>query len=113
MLKRIGISTRAFEKSNSFVSWVDGRPILITRFNGDYYAMNAICAHRGCVLLTSAEERTATCPAHGAKYDVITGAMLEKPQVSPEAPCEYSESRTPLETYKVTETAEGSLEIDF
>ena len=113
MHKRVGISSRAFEGRNAYVSWVDGRPILVTKYNGSYYAMNAICAHRGCVLLTEVEGNIATCAAHGAKYDVTTGALIEKPQVHPDAPCEYSESKTPLETYRIRETTEGSLEVDL
>ena len=113
MIRRVGVSTRAFEELNSLVSWVDGKAILITKYNGNYYAMNAVCAHRGCVLLTSAEGSVATCAAHGAKYDVTTGAMIEKPLVKPDLPCEYTESKTPLETYKVIETPEGALEIEL
>lgn len=112
MLKRVGISTRAFERRNAFVSWVDGRPMLITKYNGSYYAINAVCAHMGCVLLTEAEGNIATCSAHGARYDVTTGGVIEKPQIKPDAPCEYSESKTPLETYKIRETPEGFLEVE-
>lgn len=113
MIRKIGVSTRAFDERNSLVSWVDGKPILIVKHEGKYHAMNAVCAHRGCVLLTSVEGSTATCLAHGAKYDITTGKMTEKARVHPEAPCEYSESETPLETYKIRETLEGTLEVNL
>lgn len=113
MFRRVGISTRAFETRSSLVSWVDGKPILITKHDGDYSAMNAVCAHVGCVLLTDIEDNTAICPAHGARYDVTSGSMIERPHVKPEAPCEYSESKTPLETYAVRRTPEGLLEVDI
>ena len=113
MTRRIGLSTKAFEKRSSYVSWVDGKPILIVKHAGTYYAMDAVCAHRGCVVLTDVEGFTVTCPAHGAVYDIRTGELNEKPQVHPEAPCEYSESKTPLATYWIRETPEGSLEIDL
>ena len=112
MLKKVGISGKAFERRNSLISWVDDKPILIAKYNGSYYAMHAVCAHMGCALLTEVEGKIAACPAHGARYDVTTGAMIDKPQVRPEAPCEYSDSKTPLETYKVRETSEGPLEIE-
>ncbi|MEM3186517.1 MAG: Rieske 2Fe-2S domain-containing protein [Conexivisphaerales archaeon] len=112
MFKRIGISSRAFERRNSLITWVDGKPILIAKHNANYYALNAVCAHMGCALLTDVNGNIAICPAHGAKYDITTGAMIEKPQVRPEVPCEYSELKIPLTTYKVRETPQGPLEID-
>lgn len=113
IIKRIGLSSKAFERRNSYVTWVDGKPILIAKYDGNYHAMNAVCAHMGCALLTDVEGNIATCPAHGARYDLTTGAMVEKPQVRPEVPCEYSESKTPLEIYRIRETPEGRLEIDI
>ena len=112
MLKKVGISNKAFERRNALVSWVDGMPILIAKYEGSYYALNAVCAHMGCVLLTGVEGNTATCPAHGAKYDVTSGRMIERPQIKPDALCEYSESKTSLETYRIRETPEGFLEVE-
>ncbi len=62
--------------------------------------------------MTDVNVYVATCPAHQAKYDVRTGEMMEKPQVRPDAPCEYAEVRIPLPTYRVRVTQDGFLEID-
>ncbi len=94
------------------ITWVDNKPILIVKHGDEYYGMLAICAHMGCALLTDVNGYVATCPAHGAKYDVRTGEMIEKPQVRPEARCEYADVKAPLPTYRVRVTQDGFLEVD-
>ncbi|WP_069807542.1 Rieske (2Fe-2S) protein [Vulcanisaeta thermophila] len=112
MWKRVTILVKVFDRRNSVITWVDNKPILIVKYGNEYYGMHAICAHMGCALLTDVEGYVATCPAHGAKYDVRTGEMIEKPQVRPEAPCEYEKLSVPLKTYKVRVTQDGFLEVD-
>ena len=86
--------------------------MLIARVDGKLYAMDAVCAHMGCALLTEAKDHTSVCPAHEARYDVRTGALVEPAKIKPEIPCEMEELRIPLRTYPVTER-EGLLEIDL
>ncbi len=109
---RVNILVKVFEKRNSIIVWANNKPILIVKYGDKLYGMDAICAHMGCALLTDVEGYLAVCPAHGAKYDVRTGQMVEKPQVRPDAPCEYSNVKAPLPTYKVRVTPEVLLEID-
>ncbi len=110
--RTISIRVDIFNRRRSILSWVDGRPVLITRVDGSLYAMNAICSHLGCALLTEVDGHVATCPAHEAKWDIRTGELLTPPKVRPEVKCEYSESRIPLETYRVREK-DGLIEIDL
>ena len=108
---RVAISLRLFEHRSSVLTWVAGRPVLIARVEGKLYAMDAVCAHMGCALLTEAQGPTSVCPAHEARYDVRTGALLESPKIKPEIPCEMEELRIPLRTYPVAER-DGLLEVD-
>ena len=109
---RVSISTRLFERRSSVVTWVNRRPILVARVDGRIYALDAVCAHMGCALLSHTEGPAAICPAHEARYDVRTGALLEAPKVKPEIPCEEEHLSIPLRTYPVTER-DGLLEIDI
>ncbi|GAB6945556.1 Rieske (2Fe-2S) protein [Vulcanisaeta sp. JCM 14467] len=112
MWRRVSILVKVFERRNSVITWVDGKPILIVKYGDNYYGMHAVCAHMGCALLTDVNGYIATCPAHLAKYDVRTGEMIEKPQVRPDTPCEYADIKTPLPTYRVRVTQDGFLEVD-
>ena len=86
--------------------------MLIARVDGKLYAMDAVCAHMGCALLTEAKDHTSVCPAHEARYDVRTGALVEPARIKPEIPCEMEELRIPLRTYPVVER-DGLLEVDL
>lgn len=108
---KIRIHSQVFEKRNSLLVWYNSRPILIVKEANNYYAMDAVCAHMGCALLSEVEGTVAVCPAHGAKYDVKTGELIEKPKVKPEVPCEFENIKIPLKTYKVSVAPDGLLEI--
>lgn len=112
VLRRVSISTRLFDHRSSVLTWVGGRPVLVARVDGRLYAMDAICAHMGCALLSQAEGPIAVCPAHEARYDVRTGLLIEPPKIKPEIPCEEEELRIPLRTYRVVER-EGIFEVDI
>ncbi len=110
--QKIGISIKIFESTNHYITWISSRPILVTKYDGNYYAMDAICGHMGCALLERVSGKIAECPAHGAKYDVTTGEKVGEPRVKPESGCEYEKIGTPLKTYKIRET-NGFLEVDI
>ncbi|MGC8505786.1 MAG: Rieske (2Fe-2S) protein [Thermoplasmata archaeon] len=110
--RKVSISTRIFEKTNSVIAWVSGTPVLLVRYNDKYYAMNPVCSHMGCALIDYVEGREAVCPAHGARFDVTTGDLLAEAKIKPEMKCEYSDSRNPLKTYNVREN-KGFLEVDL
>jgi nitrite reductase/ring-hydroxylating ferredoxin subunit len=58
-----------------------GKEIVVTKFNGNYYAMDNICTHAGAELhegeLNNSE---LICPWHGAKWDIKTGSLISFPQ---------------------------------
>jgi nitrite reductase/ring-hydroxylating ferredoxin subunit len=58
-----------------------GKEIVLTKVDGNYYAIDNICSHAGAELhegdLNSSE---LTCPWHGAKWDIKTGGLISFPQ---------------------------------
>ena len=61
---------------------IKGKPILLTRVDGQVYAVSNLCPHAGCKfeggILTS---YIVMCPCHGWKFDVRNGQYQEIPQV--------------------------------
>jgi len=111
-MSKVRIHIHSFEGRNSMIIWLGGRPVLVVRDGDRFYGMDAVCAHMGCALLSEARGTIAICPAHGAKYDVRTGQMVEPPQIKPEVPCEQEEIRVPLRTYRVTVGPDGLLDVE-
>jgi nitrite reductase/ring-hydroxylating ferredoxin subunit len=55
---------------------VDGRSIALFRVNDEYYALANVCLHRGGPLGEGdLSGSVVTCPWHGWKFDVRTGAF--------------------------------------
>ncbi len=54
----------------------DGKEILVTNIDGDYYAMDDTCTHAGASLADGKLEGSVlTCDWHGAKFDCRTGKL--------------------------------------
>jgi len=61
---------------------IDGRMIALFSVEGSFYAMDNTCLHRGGPLGEGyLEAKIVTCPWHGWRFDVTTGAS----EVNPEA----------------------------
>jgi 3-phenylpropionate/trans-cinnamate dioxygenase ferredoxin subunit len=61
---------------------VNGKEILLTNYDGKYYAMNLKCTHMGGNLSKGKlEGKIVTCPRHGAKFDVTTGECISGPKM--------------------------------
>ena len=59
---------------------VNGEPVALYNADGKFYATSNTCLHRGGPLREGfLEGRTITCPWHGWKYDVTTGANINMP----------------------------------
>ena len=59
---------------------VEGKQITVFNVDGNYYALDDNCIHRGGPLgQGNLEENTITCPWHAWKFDVITGTCLTNP----------------------------------
>ncbi len=52
--------------------------ILLANVDGNFYAMDAVCAHHGGYLpIGKLEKNIVTCPVHGSEYDVTTGKLVK------------------------------------
>lgn len=79
---------------------VDGRTIALFRIKDGYYAMANNCLHRGGPLGEgNLAGEVVTCPWHGWKFDVRTGAFTVIPTLK-------------VATYKVTER-DGSVMVEI
>ncbi len=59
---------------------MDGEKIALFKVGGAFYALSDTCTHRGGPLSEGDVEGTeVTCPWHGAKFDLRTGAVLGPP----------------------------------
>ena len=66
---------------------VNDRDILLTNYDGKYYAINLKCTHRGGDLSKGKlEGKIVTCPLHGSKFDVTTGECISGPGLGPFKP---------------------------
>ena len=63
---------------------VGGRTIAIANVDGDYYAIDATCTHRGGPLAEGElSGAVLTCPWHGGQFDVRTGDVVQFPPPEP------------------------------
>jgi nitrite reductase/ring-hydroxylating ferredoxin subunit len=58
---------------------VAGRELLLAHVDGKFYAMLRTCTHMGWNLCEGRlDGKVVTCPRHGARFDVTTGAAVGK-----------------------------------
>jgi nitrite reductase/ring-hydroxylating ferredoxin subunit len=58
-----------------------GKEIVVTKLDGNYYAMDNVCSHAGADLHEGElSNNELTCPWHGAKWDIKTGNLISFPQ---------------------------------
>ena len=56
----------------------NGKDILVANVDGNYFAMDDICTHKGASLSEGTlEKSTVTCPWHGSTWDCKTGKLME------------------------------------
>jgi len=61
----------------------DGRDVALFNVEGTIHALENACRHAGAALAGGKLcGRVVTCPAHGWKYDVTTGALVVAPTLS-------------------------------
>ena len=59
---------------------VQGKEIALFNLEGKYYAIDNTCTHRGGPLAEGElEGDEVTCPWHGAKFKITSGAVLSPP----------------------------------
>jgi 3-phenylpropionate/trans-cinnamate dioxygenase ferredoxin subunit len=63
---------------------LDEEPVVVCNVDGSFYAFQDMCSHQE-LPLDGGElcGKTLTCPWHGAKFDVATGAAVAMPAVAP------------------------------
>src|SRR5688500_10566728 len=63
---------------------VDDLPALLIRIGDDYYCIADTCTHDGQAMTNGPLEGCViTCPRHGARFDIRTGAALCMPATEP------------------------------
>ncbi len=56
----------------------NGKDILVANVDGNYFAMDDLCTHKGASLSEGTlEKSTVTCPWHGSTWDCKTGKLME------------------------------------
>ena len=62
---------------------VEGKHILIIKYDGNYYAMGGKCPYMsGDLSKGTIEGKIVTCPKHGSKFDVTTGECIAGPKIA-------------------------------
>ena len=73
-------ATDELEDQQAKLVEVEGQKIALFRVDGAFYALSDTCTHRGGPLSEgTVEGAEVTCPWHGAKFDIRTGAVLGPP----------------------------------
>lgn len=63
---------------------VAGTQVALANADGHVYAFDDTCTHRGCSLAGGElDGTTVTCPCHGGRFDVTSGAVLGGPPERP------------------------------
>jgi nitrite reductase/ring-hydroxylating ferredoxin subunit len=67
-----------------YVVDVAGAKVALTRIDGQLHAFDDTCTHTGCSLADGEVEGTiVTCPCHGSRFDVTSGAVVRGPARRP------------------------------
>jgi nitrite reductase/ring-hydroxylating ferredoxin subunit len=83
MLVRVGYA-KDVVKNEMRVFDVAGTKVSIASALGGLYAFDDTCTHKGCSLAKGKfDGTTVTCPCHGSRFDVTSGAVLRGPAQRP------------------------------
>jgi nitrite reductase/ring-hydroxylating ferredoxin subunit/uncharacterized membrane protein len=64
---------------------VGGTPVMLVRDGAGVLALHDRCSHRGCSLATGeVQDGVVTCPCHGSRFDLRSGAILRGPATAPQ-----------------------------
>lgn len=57
--------------------------VVVYNVDGSYFAVSNYCPHLGVAISRGPlDGQTITCPGHGYRFDVTTGACLDVPELS-------------------------------
>jgi nitrite reductase/ring-hydroxylating ferredoxin subunit len=64
---------------------VEGKALVVSNIGGKFSAIVERCTHRGCSLSKGRMEgEVVTCPCHGSRFNLKTGAVVRGPAEEPE-----------------------------
>jgi nitrite reductase/ring-hydroxylating ferredoxin subunit/uncharacterized membrane protein len=85
---------------------IDETPVMVVRDGDDVLALHDWCSHRGCSLATGQiADGIVTCPCHGSRFDLRSGAIVQGPATAPQP---VFETRTRAGRVEVRLNAEGA-----
>jgi 3-phenylpropionate/trans-cinnamate dioxygenase ferredoxin subunit len=74
--------TEDISEGNMKAFIVSGKDILVSKYQGKYYAIDNKCTHmKGELAQGKIEGKIVTCPKHGSKFDITTGKCLSGAKV--------------------------------
>jgi nitrite reductase/ring-hydroxylating ferredoxin subunit len=77
---------------------VGGVDVLLTRVNGQIFAIGDSCTHWGCSLAQGElNGRKITCRCHGSTFDLADGSVVNGPATAPEPTFEIRERNGQVE----------------
>jgi 3-phenylpropionate/trans-cinnamate dioxygenase ferredoxin component len=83
MLVRVG-DAKTIGGGRIRVFEVSGSKVAVANTGDHLYAFDETCTHEGCSLSTGKlEGTTVTCPCHGSRFDVASGAVVRGPATEP------------------------------
>lgn len=89
----------------------DGRQVAVFNCAGRYYAIEDLCSHEAESLSWGVVEgEVVTCPRHGARFSLVTGAALSPPAYEPVAtfPVRVSDGVVQIDCEPERRSASGS-----
>jgi 3-phenylpropionate/trans-cinnamate dioxygenase ferredoxin subunit len=70
--------TSDFESKAIKTVMIGDKPVIISKLDGKFYAVDAICTHmQGYLPAGKIENACITCPVHHAQYDLKSGKMVK------------------------------------
>ena len=80
LVKQTGFSVLSTFRASNLIVEVDGKKIALFNVDGAFYAIDDTCTHRGGPLSEGElNGNEVSCPLHGARFDVTSGAELSPP----------------------------------
>ncbi|HET9354191.1 MAG TPA: Rieske 2Fe-2S domain-containing protein, partial [Sphingomicrobium sp.] len=79
-----GVGLNEIPDEGMLAGRVGEEPVLLSRLDGQLFAVSGACTHYGAQLADGAIDRaTVRCPLHHACFDLKTGAPLRAPALDP------------------------------
>jgi 3-phenylpropionate/trans-cinnamate dioxygenase ferredoxin subunit len=87
---------------------IQGKDLLIARYEGKYFAMGRYCTHMGADLSNGTlEGKILTCPRHGSRFDITTGEAVSGPKIG------ILKLKTKNEPSYPVKIEKGTIKINF